>query len=332
MGYLVIGSGSIARRHINNIKQLFPDRSVYCLSSSGRALAPGELGDNVTVLEDIPAALSKNLEFVVVASPAPFHLDHAQLFLEKGIPTLIEKPLSDSFQKIQAHPFFLKQYGDLVDVGYNLRFLPSAQVFKKVIDAEKLGQIHSVLVDVGQYLPDWRPQSDYRKNVSARKDLGGGVLLELSHDLDYLSWIFGAFKTVFCSTRRSGILDIDVEDNIDALVSCQSGLLINMHMDFLQRAPTRRCKVVAQNGTLIWDIINNKVTLHAGANQEEVIYSAPDYNRNEMYLLELNHFVKVINGEVKANVSVGAAAEIVRVVDAMKKSSQIGQVVSVGDV
>ena len=96
--------------------------------------------------------------------------------------------------------------------AYNLRFQPSLQEFRKQIKQQRIGKILSVRVEVGQYLPNWRPESDYRKGVSAQKKLGGGVLLELSHEIDYISWIFGDYKWVKAHISKQSNLEIDVED------------------------------------------------------------------------------------------------------------------------
>ncbi|KJH79123.1 Gfo/Idh/MocA family protein [Stutzerimonas stutzeri] len=328
--YLVVGSGSIARRHIANIKALFSQARVGCVSASGRALSPEEVGADV-VYTSLEEALNAEPMLAIVASPAPFHVDQAAVLLRAGIPVLIEKPLSDSLESFARAGEVLLENSAKIEVAYNLRFMPSAIRLKELLTEQIVGRIHSVSIEVGQYLPDWRPATDYRKNVSACKKLGGGVLLELSHELDYLTWLFGEFDSVYCVASNSGALDVDVEDNAHAILSRKDGLVASVHLDFLQRAPTRTCKIVGESGTLVWDLLHNSICLGTASDGEDILFSDPSYNRNDMYLEEISHFVKVAAGELTPNVSVYQALDTLRLIEALRHSSITRQVVDIGD-
>ncbi|MHC8355015.1 Gfo/Idh/MocA family protein [Pseudomonas sp. LB3P81] len=328
--FLVVGSGSIARRHISNLKKLFNPARVLCVSATGRVPSQEEIGADTVVYRSIEQALSEKLEFAIVASPAPFHISQAALLLESNVPVLIEKPLSDSMNTFKSLGAVLHDKRGKVEVAYNLRLMPSAIKFKSLITEGMLGDIYNVIIDVGQYLPDWRPTSDYKKNVSAQKALGGGVLLELSHELDYLGWIFGIFDTAFCAASNSGALEIDVEDSVDAILINKKGLVANLHMDFLQRSPARTCKVIGQYGTLIWDILQNSVTLKDN-NSQTVIFIDAEYDRNSMYLDELVNFSKVAAGRARPSVDIDQALSTLSLIEALKHSAANRQVVNIGD-
>ena len=328
--YLVVGSGSIARRHIANIKALFSQATVGCVSASGRELSLEEVGADI-VYASIEEALSAEPMLAIIASPAPLHVDQAATFLRTGIPVLIEKPLSDSLESFARAGEVLLANSTKIEVAYNLRFMPSAIRLKALLDEQILGRIHSVSIEVGQYLPDWRPATDYRENVSARKELGGGVLLELSHELDYLTWLFGTFNSVYCVASNSGALDIDVEDSAHAILSREDGLVASVHLDFLQRVPTRICKIIGETGTLVWNLLQNSISLGTANNGEDIIFSDPNYNRNDMYLEEISHFVKVAVGERKPQVSIYQALDTLRLIEALRHSSVTRKVVDIGD-
>ncbi|ONH56705.1 Predicted dehydrogenase [Pseudomonas cedrina] len=328
---LVVGSGSIAKRHISNIKMLFASVRVGCVSASGRTLSIDEVGCDI-IYSSIDAALQDKLLFAIIASPAPWHVEHAARLVCAKVPVLIEKPVSDSLQRLSAYRDVLTNNLDRIEIAYNLRFMSSAIRFKALLEEAAVGEVRSVAVDVGQFLPDWRPASDYRKNVSARHELGGGVLLELSHELDYLGWLFGSFKTVYCVTRHTGDLEIDVEDSVDALLVRDDHLVVNVHMDFLQRAPVRICKVVGQLGTLYWDILNNSIILHTDRNQRQVLFESPDYDRNNMYLDQLRHFAIVAAGLAAPAIGLKDGLAALRLIEAMKMSASTGQVVNIGDI
>ncbi|CAN0605670.1 unnamed protein product, partial [Ectocarpus sp. 12 AP-2014] len=178
-----------------------------------------------------------------------YHLQHADKLLTANIPVLIEKPLCARLSELKAINLQERQVG--MGVAYNLRYMPAARIVKTLLDDAAVGSISTAFAEVGQYLPDWRPDSNYREGVSASKALGGGALLELSHELDYLSWFFGPFSRVLGVTRRVGQLDIDVDDSVDALLEKKDGLLVHVHLDFLQRQPCRHFKAIGDLGTIV---------------------------------------------------------------------------------
>lgn len=325
--FLVLGSGSIAQRHMNNILALYPQSRVGCVSASGRSLQLQDLPAQVIRYASLEEALVDRPDMAIVASPAPLHVAQAVRLVEAGAAVLVEKPLSDSVATFAEEGETIRRQ-QRVAVAYNLRFMPSAIETRRVLASGLLGQIHRVLIDVGQYLPDWRPASDYRTNVSARKELGGGVLLELSHELDYVQWLFGAVESVYCVADQSGALELDVEDRVDAILVNQSGLVINLHMDFLQRAATRKCKIIGDNGTLEWDVLKNRVTLQRKDGACDILLDDSGYDRNQMYVDELRHFVELASGECEAFVSVEDALSTLALVDAMKASAASGQPVT----
>ena len=323
--FLVIGTGAIAQRHIQNLKILFQDSIVGNLSSSGKKDFTSFADIRFETFEE---ALCKTHNFTIIASPAKFHLSQACMFLESNIPVLIEKPLFTSSDIDEKTLEVLINNKNIIDVGYNLRYLPVLIEFKNILETNNLiGQIHSVSSRVGQYLPDWRPQIDYKDSVSSSKDLGGGVLLELSHELDYLMWLFEDFEKVFCSARNSGQLEIEVEDNIDALIYTKKGLIINLHMNFLDRYPNRTCIVSGENGYLILDLIRNEITFNS-KDTTKVLYCDEYYDRNDMYLDEISHFKKVSLGVESPKIDLLHAIKILNLVDNMKTSSENSKIIN----
>ena len=317
--YLVIGSGSISRRHIANLRLLFPKAQVGCVSASGRQINSTETEATV-LFSELADALLWSPIFVVVASPAPMHLEHALAFLRREIPVLLEKPLTDSLITFESYADELLTHRHRIGVGYNLRYLPSAIRMYELIQSDVIGSLSSISIDLGQHLPDWRPKNDYRKSVSANRKLGGGALLELSHEFDYLTWIFGKFDTVYGLVSNSGNLDIDVEDRVDILFSHSCGLVAYMHLDFLQRKATRRCKVIGSKGNIVWDLIANSISIES-SDKTEVIMSEPSYNRNQMYLDQLLHFEALAKGKARPLVTLESAVYTIKLIEAARESA-----------
>jgi len=315
---LVVGSGSIAKRHITNLRNLFPDLSLVCVSASGRMLNPAEVGAS-EIVPDLASAVRQNPDFAVIASPAPYHLIHADELLAANIPVLIEKPLCTSVRELDVTK--LSGYTARIGVAYNLRFMPAARIVKKLIEDAAVGPISTAVAEVGQFLPDWRPGSDYRRGVSAVKDLGGGALLELSHELDYLNWFFGPFSRALGVIRNAGNLEIDVEDTVDVLLQQSGGQLVHVHLDFLQRHPTRRFKAVGAIGTIEWDLMANKVLLFHANGSTETVYADPNYDRNQMYIDQMIAFIGFIKGEAGFESTLDSSIQVMRLVESIRMSS-----------
>lgn len=323
---LVVGSGSIAKRHIKNLYYLFPQAEVVCVSASGRKLVPSEVGGCV-VRDSIEQVLEDPLDLAIVASPAPFHLASAYLIASANVPVLVEKPLCQDVSELEKYDLSNPAYR--IGVAYNLRYMSSANIVKNKISERALGEILSVDIECGQFLPDWRPETDYRQGVSAQKKLGGGALLELSHELDYLLWIFGEISSVSAQVVNTGALEIDVDDNVDALLKAKSGLLIHLHLDFLQRTPRRTLQAVCENGILTWDLLTNTVSVENKLGTVQILYSDPFYDKNEMYIHQLADFLAFTKGESDFKSTILTATRVMKLIAAMRSASDMNQWVDV---
>jgi predicted dehydrogenase len=316
---LVVGSGSIAKRHIRNLHYLYPNALVICCSASGRKILATDVGAD-RIAETLQSAILAEPDVAIVASPASYHLRHASIIIAAGIPVLIEKPLCAELSELSGFKFIKVKHK--IAVGYNLRYMPAAKVVKKIIDDGTLGRISTVFSEVGQYLPDWRPGTEYRRGVSANKVLGGGALLELSHELDYLFWFFGDFDEVIARLGFSKLLDIDVEDTVDAIFTNKNGSCFHVHLDFLQRYPSRRFKAVGERGTIVWNLLANEVVLYGPNESLEVLYRNKDYDRNDMYIEQLSTFLAYANEEGNFESSISNGVEVMRLIEAMRVSNQ----------
>lgn len=319
---LVVGSGSIARRHIKNLIYLYPDAEVICVSASGRMLDPLEVGAH-KAQNSIQQALKSEIDLAIVASPAPFHLANAHQIAAENIPVLVEKPLCQDFAELENYDF--SNLGNKVGVAYNLRYMPSAHIVKNTLRDSTLGKIISVDIECGQYLPDWRPGTDYRQGVSAQKKLGGGALLELSHELDYALWIFGEISMVTARVENTRTLDIDVDDNVHALLKTKTGFLIRVQLDFLQRRPKRILRVVCEKGNLVWNLLTNTVSVENENEKDHVLYADPAYDRNQMYIKQLRCFVDFTKGHSEFMSTISSASRVMKLIAAIRKSSDMKQ-------
>ncbi|USE83210.1 Gfo/Idh/MocA family protein [Acinetobacter tibetensis] len=313
----VIGLGNIATRHRRNLKMLFPEAKLIVMSASGRT--PKEpVTDSDHIAESIDEIIQLQVQFAIIASPAPFHAQHAIPLIKASIPVLIEKPVSVTQTDAQALIYAQAQYQTPVAVGYCLRYLPSAQQVRQMLQKGVIGNLYNAFIEIGQYLPDWRPTKDYRETVSARAELGGGVLLELSHELDYAQWILGSLTPQHVLLRASEELGLEVEDNADLLMTTSKGTVVNIHLDFLQRKAHRKCRFIGSEGCIEWDLIQNEVVLITAKERQE-IYSAPEWDKNQMYLEMVTDFIRKINGQPNQSISLQEAERTVGLIVEMKE-------------
>lgn len=284
----VIGLGNIAKRHRSNIKEMFPEAEIIAMSASGRL--PSEMICNADyIVSNIQNIIDYTVDLAIIASPAPFHSLHSIPLIEAGIPVLIEKPVTTTVEDAKSIIKAKSKYQVNAGVGYCLKYLSSALFVKKFIESGRAGKVINANIEIGQYLPDWRPNTDYKKSVSAVHSLGGGVLFELSHDIDYAQWLFGKLEIEHALIRNTGELGIEVEDVADILATSQSGCVVSLHLDFLQRQASRKCKIISNKGALVWDLIKNQV-VWTDETGESVLFSDELWDRNKMYLNMLSDF------------------------------------------
>lgn len=291
----VIGLGGIAERHRRNLKSLIPKAKIISIPTRGK-LPPTSVSYADKVIANPDLALKYDPSFAIIASPASYHLKYAQKFLEKRIPILIEKPIASNVKDAMQISLLADQYSTPARIGYCLRYLPSIFAVKEALLKEQLGRIFYISIEAGQYLPFWRPNIDYRDTVSAKRSLGGGVLLELSHELDYIQWLFGEVKVHNSILSHSKELNLDVEDCADITLKGKNSEVINLHLDFLQKKPSRKCRIVGTYGTIEWDLIQNSVYLFNERGNSK-LHVNENFDINNIYIDMIKDFLNVLNNK-----------------------------------
>jgi len=248
---------------------------------------------------------------------------------------LVEKPLSSGLRGIDGLIRICRENALCLMTGYNLRFSLTLQKFRASIDEGRVGRILSVRAEVGQYLPSWRPGTDYRESPSAQSRLGGGVLLELSHEMDYLLWLFGPVKGLTAIVRRQGDLEVDVEDTVHMILEFPAregarGIVGALSMDFIRRDRMRRCTAIGSHGTLCWDGIAETVSHfdpEAGTWRRICVHPG---DMNESYRREIRHFVECVRTGKEAAVTGEQGKAVLEVVAAARQSASTSRTVLLG--
>jgi predicted dehydrogenase len=316
---IVIGLGNIAVRHRRNLKLLFPEIFIIALSSSGKIINQNtDFADQIVLnLNDV---VLEGVDIVIIASPSSFHKLHAEIFLLDGIPTLIEKPVTSNSKDAYELIKIIEKNHTPTAVGYCLRYMPSAIKMKELLDQKKIGNIYNAFVDIGQYLPDWRPSINHQDSVSSKLTLGGGVLLELSHEIDYLQWLLGSLKVNYSQLRSSSELNLEVEELVDLVLISEIGTVCYVHMDFLQKKASRTCSFIGEKGRLDWDLINNRITLNS-AEGSRVLFDEADWDPNQMYLSLLLDFFDLAAGRQNSSTSIEEATKTLELIEDIKNSA-----------
>lgn len=290
MHIIIIGFGSIGKRHYENLNILFknPLITIWHISKAGTAQWIQSNIREVFCEEDA----FKNLpDAAIISCPASFHIKYSQICVERGVHCFIEKPLSNNLEGVESLMKTALKNKVVIMVGYNLRYIKSLQIVKEEIDKGTIGNIYAIRSEVGQYLPDWRPHSNYRMSVSAQKSLGGGAIFELSHEIDYVIWLMGNPKSLMAFAGTLGTFDIDVEDYAEIILQFSENRIASINVNFLERYPTRSCKIIGETGTIRWDGIENKVEVYnISMGQWKTIYHDSSYDKNESYVRELITF------------------------------------------
>ena len=323
---LIVGLGSIGKRHLRLARELTPEAVIRILRHQAASAVPDTANGCFSSIDE---AIAFAPQIAVIASPATFHIATAQALAEVRVHLLIEKPLSASLEGVTQLLETCHQQGTVLLTGYNLRFLQSLQRFRDLLGERVIGRVLSVRCEAGQYLPSWRPDSDYRQGVSARREQGGGALLELSHEIDYLRWVFGEVDWVKATLSRQSSLELDVEDTAHltlGFVPVVDGhqLIGAVNLDFIRHDTTRLCTAIGEQGSLRWNGLTGVVEhFETGAKEWHELFRHQQ-QRDDSYLAEWQHFLHCVNAKATPLVSAEDGLKVLQIIDAARHSSESG--------
>lgn len=309
---LIIGAGSIGRRHTQNARALGL-RTIVCDIDIARAKKLAEETGSEKFYADYKKAYEENTDIVaaVVATPSQFHIENAKFLAEKGIHIFIEKPLATAFEGIEDLMRVIDLKKVVVMMGQSYRFHEGYLHLKKLLEDGVIGKIYHANLFGGQYLPDWHPAMDYRTEYAAQKKMGGGALYtSMSHTFDSIAWLFGEIDELSGWKARLSDLEIDVDDSVFCFTKTNQNIVVMCQTDFLQRISKHRMIVVGEKGTIDADFIVHEITVEIPGEQPSIReYS---FEPNRRYVEELKHFVQLIkDGSVKHSLDIHTGKRVV---------------------
>lgn len=329
---IFFGLGSIGRRHARLIKELYPHELYAFRSGKGRDNR-NDLG--ITEIYDLADLDTIKPDVAFITNPTNKHMEYASICAEKGIDLFIEKPISHSKSALNDFVKIANDNNVLVYTAYCLRFHPVIRWIKSYLDtnaSRHMGlpsnRILHAYVVASSYLPEWRPGVDYLNHYSALRSEGGGVVFELSHEIDYLYYLFGGVSCVGNSEKAMDIktnvsklsnVTVDSEDTADILLHFEKGISCSVHLNFCSRLNRREITLVFENETIVGDILNSEVRITRNNNpggRAEIHRFSSD--RDEMFINQLEYFFNNFKKPTMMN-SIEEAVKVFDILHEIKK-------------
>jgi len=334
MKLLVVGCGSIGERHIQNLVQLGAGEIVAC-DLKEDILERMEEKYGVKTSSNLEESLGEKPDAVLVCTHSDSHLPIAISAAKSGAHVFIEKPLAEEIDGVNELIEITKEKTLALMVGFNLRFNSSLQRIKKLLEEGRIGKIVSARAHFGSYLPDRHRGGDYKEEYVTTS----GVVLDGIHDIDYISWLMGMPREIFCYSEKISGLEMEAEDNADILMRFDTKAVASIHMDCVQRPYQRFCELIGEKGTVRWELMLDydvKSGRYSFNSDRIRIYDIEtgkwqtiegDKDLNEMYVREMEHFIACVRGEKSPPVDGKREKLVLELALAARESAKTGKVV-----
>jgi predicted dehydrogenase len=301
---LLIGLGSVGRRHLNVLKDI-KDVKIAALRTLKGTL---KQASGITEFFNQEDALKFDPDGVIISNPTSLHIETANCFLKHQIPVLIEKPIADNITECNN----MEEFAPLIRVAYCTRFHPIFSHLVHIITNEKpfkLGFKRSF------YLPKWHPYADYRTEYTARKDLGGGVVRTLSHEIDMMIKLFGLPVSVKGVVDKISHLEIDTDDFAFFTCSYKGNIRVNFELDFFSPYNINQGELFTQKGKYDWDLLSGLWFTPYDETDKNLMQAFSIQDIEKMYVEEISDFLGFISGKQSINSSLEEALEVLKVIE-----------------
>jgi predicted dehydrogenase len=297
----IIGLGSIGFKHLRNILKHIQGVSriyVYDVDRISADIKIGELKDErITAVKEIDSIPINGLNLACICTPNSEHYKDGLKFITKNIPVFIEKPVTTDPEECRN---LIKIKTTPVIVGCDMRYHPGVKKAREIAAGGKLGKISSARAFSGHFLGNWRPGVDYRKTYSAKSDMGGGVLWDGIHEIDYMTWILGKAEAYSSFAVNQNLLGIETEETADIILQHSDNIISGIHLDYIQPLKRRGIEIVGTEGIYIWNSIGKnpehmeiKILTKNGA---EILWSGIYDDPNSMYVDEIKELFSLLEG------------------------------------
>jgi predicted dehydrogenase len=323
---LIVGTGSAGKRHANNLHSLGCE--VSCMDPRQDRLDDlrAEEINLKAVFTSVEEAFASGDTFdgVVVASPPSFHVDQCISALQRGLPVLLEKPVSPDLSSALKLQAAAKETSTPLLLGYTWRWWPPLQKVKQLVDDQVVGELKFVKFTMAAHLADWHPWERYQDFFMANKTMGGGAILDESHWLDLMLWFFGIPEKLFANVEKVSDLEIETDDNVDMLVFYHNGMRVSLHLDLYARPHEKSIQFVGEDGTLIWE--PNLIKIGKGMDPDWEVEEF-NYDRNDMFVGVVEEFLKILAGDDTQTCNIDDGIRVLELIEAARQSSSTEKVI-----
>jgi predicted dehydrogenase len=325
---LIVGSGSVGKRHARNLAGL--GCRVSCVDP--REDRRRELANETAVVGtyfSIAEAFERceGLTGVVIASPTAFHPYDLAAAIKARYPVLLEKPMARTLAEAREMLLMAEEGGGQVLLGYTWRWWPPLVRVRELLNQRVIGKVHHVQFHMSAHLADWHPWERYQDFFMSSVSLGGGALLDESHWIDLMLWLFGMPEQVSGRVEKISDLEIETDDNVDALAIYSHGLRVTLHLDLYGRPHEKSIRFTGDNGTLHWSAEPNRITIGSAASQ---VWGAEDFvcDRNEMFVAVAREYLDVVAGIASPTCTLTEGVRVMEMIEAIRSSSREGRIVT----
>lgn len=316
MNILIIGFGSIGKRHYRNLLKLgYINLSIYDPDDSAFVGFT-----KISRIKSFTRKTIKDFHVAFICSPNNQHVRNALICAEAGCHLFIEKPVSHSLTNLDKLRDLCIQKKLITLVGCNMRFHPCLKKIKDYLEKDVLGKVFSIQLEFGHYLPYWRSSQDYTKNYAAKKLTGGGIILDDIHEFDLLFWLnnFENFKEAKFIFDKVSDLKIETEDICLAIFKFKNKVFGLVSCDYLQQSYSRSCKVIGERANLVWDFSKNSIIM-SSKSLNETVFKITKFDVNQMYFDELKYFFNCIDKNEKTFNDISRATNLLKDILFLKK-------------
>ena len=324
--FVITGGGSIGKRHLKNLISLNINKeNIFVLEPrEDRVSEIKSLGiDNC--LKDIREFDDISIKAAIICSPTSYHIDQAIYFANKKADLMIEKPLSRDLLNIDKLKDIVSKNKLITFIAYIFRFAPSIKYLKEILEKKVIGEIFFVRGEFSEYLPDWHPYEKYNSFYMAQKQLGGGSILDQSHIMDLVHYLFGNFKSVMAFNNKVSGLEIEADDIAEMIVELKSGILASIHTDIFGRKHSKSLEIKGSKGNIHWDFYKNTVSVYDAETKTSKIETNFDKDFNKVYIEELKYFINCSDKNIQAEPNLDVGIDTMKLILSSEDSQKSGK-------
>jgi predicted dehydrogenase len=314
----VVGLGSIGKRHLENLGRLGVARRTVVRRAIGANLA-FEPPPGVAVVHSAGEALMYGLDAAIICTPTAMHVDTAAEYLSAGVAVLIEKPISHRLEEAERLLELARRQTAQAGMAYVMRYYPAYRLARQLVSDGRLGRVLYAKAWFEAYLPDWHPWEDYRQGYAARRELGGGALPTLDHELDFLNWCFAAPELADGWSGRSGALEIDADDWATVAIRYAGGIAASCMFSLCRRDRSRGFELVGDQASLSFNFETGKLMELRGA-ESQTLWDGAAYDLNDAYLAMLQDALAAVADRRPFPVGLDAGVQALRIAASVRST------------